>query len=174
MKIKIFIGIIIISILIILGWFLLAQKKEQNTATIITQPIDLATNTIGVEKNNPPEEFFKKPTEKKLSFQTNKGEVLVNNFYTNAVFINSSGGSEIKKMDSYSLYYIVQEKRFAIYIASSDIIEAQKSAENDILNILGITKADACKLGIFVFIDKEYNFEGVGRYPLSFCASFPN
>jgi hypothetical protein len=109
--------------------------------------------------------------EKTLSFQTQKGEVRVNNFYREAEFILEDGHATIKRVDDYTLTYVALLKSFQITITAPDILDTKNRAEKDLLNILGVSPQDLCKMNPVVFVDKGFDprSEYTRSFPLSFC-----
>ena len=71
----------------------------------------------------------------------------------------------MKETDSYTISYNRETGKFLIDIFGGSSAAIRSQAENDLLDILGISQSDACKLDVKVFAAGQ---ESAGN--LSFCA----
>lgn len=93
------------------------------------------------------------------------GSIRVNNFYKNAIGIVEETQVIIKKSTDYEIDYSRADASFTISLKgkNSDI---RSIAETDLIQILGVSKADACKLRV-----SEYDLSRPGvTNSLSFCS----
>ena len=118
-----------------------------------------------------------------LSIQTSQGVVSVNNFYNGktiesnvpAVIISTNTGTDMNK-DPYTIIYSRTDSSFEIYLGSEAVSSTRATAENDLVSILGVSKTDACKLNVSVwvnsdsvFADTDFNHAEPGG--LTFCTA---
>lgn len=104
-----------------------------------------------------------------IVIKSSKGEVTVNNFFKSARDEGSRSFS-LKETSDYSIGYFQPDNSFQIALISAPLQSSREKAESALLDILGISKNDACKLllhqGVPHFVDKTLS----GRnYGLSFC-----
>ncbi|OGM01821.1 hypothetical protein A2115_03825 [Candidatus Woesebacteria bacterium GWA1_41_8] len=96
--------------------------------------------------------------------------VKVKNFYKEGSPPGSLGEVTFVKKAQYSLTYFPEETGFLLVITSSPFEENRKLAEKDLLQVLGITEADMCKLSVYITTPQIYNPNEAGNnYPLSYC-----
>jgi len=115
------------------------------------------------------------PTGTTFTLGTSQGNVTVNNFYNNPVFITQDQQTVVLAQTStYSIVYNVADSSFMISLLSAPLAAARQDAETALLNILGVSESDACKLkvseGVPISVSDEYPGE---NFPLSFCGSSP-
>jgi hypothetical protein len=105
---------------------------------------------------------------------TSQGTVAVKNFYKEAEIMNQN--TVFLRMDSfnnaahYDFGYNRLGSQFYIMIDAyslADAIKYRSAAEEDLLNTLGISEADACKLNIDLRVNPTYIF--AGNYPSNFA-----
>lgn len=100
------------------------------------------------------------------------GSVKVNNFYKFAAFI-AAPSVYLYDSPEYSIIFSESTKDFDIVLYAYDAKEANSlraQAQNDFINILGISEAEACQLPVLLEIPYSYNQELSGKnYGLSFC-----
>ncbi|MFA6106061.1 MAG: hypothetical protein WC745_00065 [Patescibacteria group bacterium] len=71
---------------------------------------------------------------------------------------------------NYTITYYVPGNLFGITINNSEVKKTRSRLEKDLLKILGITKSDACKLKVSMFVPAYVNEQYAGtNYGLSFC-----
>lgn len=98
--------------------------------------------------------------------------VSVNDFYKDAVRVTETNDAILVETDQYQIDYVSEFERFKITIIDPDIELAQKNAEEKLLEILGITKSDACKLQIDEYVATYVDSELAGySLPTKFCSS---
>lgn len=102
---------------------------------------------------------------------TNQGGVTVKNFYKTAKEIVDQTETIIEETKDYLILYHALESNFDIYFLSkiSDFESALMVAENAFLSRVGVSKANACKLGVRVNIPYGIALISGGSHPLSFC-----
>lgn len=112
--------------------------------------------------------YFKKNSNK-ITINTGKEKIEVNNVYKNPVEIFKSG-VEFKKNSDYLIDYYSPDQLFVIVITNLNIGEARKRAEKDFLDTLGINQEQACKLNVQLGVPFNVNENAAGiNYGLSFC-----
>ncbi len=118
-------------------------------------PIATSTNPKSISDS-----FPKTPT---IDIGTSQGVVEVKNFYIHFAY-TEEGSLILKDGDDYSIGYKPDNSGFLIYLKTPPLASAREKAENDFLDILGISQSDACKLTVRVATAP--NGENSG---LSFC-----
>lgn len=80
-------------------------------------------------------------------------------------------GVAVRRTGRYDILFFNKEKEwFLISLYDSDVSAARRDAEQEFLNILGITEGDACKLHVELGVSKDASFDLAGSdYGLSFC-----
>ena len=103
-----------------------------------------------------------------LSIGTARGSVTMKNFYASAL-----GATEqfviIKRTDAYELNYDTYTSGFSIIIIKAPMEQNRATAEAAFLDVLDISKSDACKLNVWVGSSIDNN-SGQNLH-LSFCGS---
>ncbi len=117
-----------------------------------------------------------------ISLQTNQGVVTMKNFYNEAAAVNQATvflRIDFRDTYHYEMGYNRQNSTFYIMLDTyslADAIEYRSVAEDDFLNLMGISKSDACKLRVDLRVNPTY--VTAGNYPidlaqmnygLSFC-----
>jgi hypothetical protein len=134
------------------------------------------TNTL-VEKSS-----FEGASKKVLSgnniiLSTDSGDVEMRNFFSskNTTF-NENGDpqfTDISSSPNYSFKYIFDGDQFQVFLLSKPLTQARKEAEEAVINKLSISKEDACKLRLFLYIptsvDKDLGADEELSYGLSWC-----
>lgn len=97
-------------------------------------------------------------------------DIKMNNFYRNPVKINRVGDVTFVSKDWFNISYLAIFKQFIISVRGSPFEDNRKSAETELLAVLGIEEQQACKLNVTItvpfFADPQKSGED---YPLSFC-----
>lgn len=112
------------------------------------------------------------PTGNTLTIGTPEGSVTINNFYNNAQQISVDRTSIlIEQTNTYNITYYAPDSSFNILISTTPVTTVQAQAEAAFLQVLGISKNDACKLNVTIgvpeSVDPNYANENIG---LSFCS----
>ena len=159
---KIFIGIFIIIIVAIFVWFLF-HFQSQSIAP--TSPPEATTNS------NEFSPLYQIPPAATITLGTTHGSVTLNNYYKAAL------GAEdefivIAKNDSYEINYDTTDSGFYLDIKQAPFNANRVLAEASFLNLLGVSRIDACKLTVVEGAETAANSGLKGRsFSLSFCAS---
>lgn len=139
--------------------YLLGHRPVQ-APTVPTVPQDKKPVKIDVPSSE----------EEKMTVETSKGTVTMNNLYKDPISHLSDNGVEFKENSYYYMAYYPQGNAFIIAMMNADIETARQMAEKDFLEILGISKDDACKLNVSLTVPMSVNAEAAGGdYHLSFC-----
>lgn len=106
----------------------------------------------------------------KIAITTNGQEVLVKDF-TGGISQPKNDTYNIENKPDYLIDYYIPDKLFSLVILNKDINYGRKQAENKLLKLLGISKNDACKLNVALYVPKEISpdYGGGIDYKLSFC-----
>lgn len=105
---------------------------------------------------------------------TEKGPVQVANPRRNAAKIITPSDVVMKENSDYviSFFDYSGEKSFLISILSTDVNSAREKAENDFIQSLQITRAQACQLKVALFVSAESSPATAGEdFGISFCSS---
>lgn len=162
---KIIIGAVVIIGMAIVLWFKKTPSKQQipNTNSTNTQ------STTGGIFMSPPD-----TNSDRITIQTTKGSVVMNNFYKTAEkFWPEGEGYKLKEGDRYIIYYYRKANLFSLDVSSSgrkDFETLRKIVENDFIQTLAISQEEACKLDVSIGSSRTYDptIDGV-EFPLSFC-----
>ncbi len=113
------------------------------------------------------------PAGNMITLGTAHGSVTMNNFYTNAAYIDQNQQAVvIQQSSTYNLIYYIPNNTFALTIFGTPLKIAQSEVEVGFLNALGISRIDACKLNVRVGVRYDIDPNDAGRnLGLSFCAS---
>lgn len=106
---------------------------------------------------------------------TSAGAVTVKNFYKGATqSIDELDDLVVKDTPKFSIIYNIPTSNFDLFIKQKPVQESRLAAEKELLSILGIDQASACKLSAQATIPYSLDQELGGRhYPLSFCSAIP-
>lgn len=111
------------------------------------------------------------PTEDDMVIRTTKGDVKLNKVYEEKI-----PGTEydlsftFRRNDDYSMNYFPKDKMFLIVIYNVDIGAGRAKAEADFLEILNVTKEQACLLNTDLKVPASVNSQAAGfDFGLSFC-----
>lgn len=119
--------------------------------------------------NQPP--AFSPPTQSQLDLATPRGTVTVNNFYLTAAEVSSNGDALVTTTAAYQIVYYRQDGSFLIHVLAMPFEASRQKAEAEFLEILGVSRADACRLEVTVGTSRDVDENRAGRmYGLSFCA----
>lgn len=105
-----------------------------------------------------------------ITLETTSGKpISVRNFYKDVVEITEEDVI-IRDTDYYALIFFPRESSFIITLNDSNVRRARAIAENDTLEILGISKENICTLKIYITIPFDVN-EAYSKesYGFSFC-----
>lgn len=106
-----------------------------------------------------------------LTIPTTSGTVKIMDVTKNPVS-KSEDTLVIAKTDNYDIVYFPKEQTFLITIESPSVNQARISAEQDLLKILNVGIADACRLKVVLSVPFDVNQDLSGKnYGLSFCPS---
>ncbi len=157
---KILIVVASIVVLAIILWFAFASRST-TTPTV-------STGTAGTASSGSLSPIYQAPISTTITIGTPKGSVVVNNFYKVA-----AGAEErfiiIVRNDNYDIAYDVDYSGFSLNIKQAPVDSNRLSAEADLLKILGVSQADACKLNVGEAFPLN-STPGAVRLGLSFCS----
>ena len=158
-----------LTVIIVIIWVNLSAKSSpQNIPGRVPVPTEIyyrqPTEAI-INKAFPTVVVSLPPTDKVII-----SGVIVNNFFPKATKVNEYGDYYLVKKDGYNILYEFQFNQFLISILDSPFRELKKTAENDLISVLGINKQDACKLNVVISTPLFANSEEAGKnYKMSFC-----
>ena len=146
------------AVIVFLFFYSRSKNEVQNTKTNQGQ---------GNYALLPIEDIAKKD---KLTLDTSKGEVNINNIYKNPVQDLSKNGVEFSDNDYYSMAFYPEDEGFLIVIKNSDVKSSLEKAEEEFLSKLGINQQQACQLKVSITVPISVNekYSG-GVYGFSFC-----
>ena len=160
------IALYIILILAVIGggvyaWFYLSERNvesnnvESSLNSTGTQPVSQLPVDYKIADTFPKTET--------ISIGTGNGSIEVKNFYK--TLVDTEEGSIIMAdNENYQISYERSTSVFYIHFRNDAVSQSQ--AEADLLNVLGISQQDACKLNVLVF---QSGLAEGSR--LSFCAN---
>jgi hypothetical protein len=107
-----------------------------------------------------------------LAIGTARGTVQVKNFYGPNLGIDDGGDLIVKATADYLIVYDYFDSSFWLAITGKPFTTWQNVAEQDFIQTLGITEADACKLDVTSGVIYSQGDPNDGQsFPLSFCVS---
>lgn len=147
--------------------FLLVLNKNKSAPTKNSVPAPSNQLPTGTPTS------FKMPAanDQKITVTTPQGNTIeTNNVYKNSLYpLSQNGVAFHDDLDYYAAFY-PQDQGFLIVIHNPDVKAAKIKAEADFLQILGITKEQACMLKVSVTIPRSVSEQLSGKvYGLSFC-----
>ena len=166
-KLIIIVFAIVVVILIAFGVFYLVQKNAaNNTPTSTTGTLPPVSTSTPTSSTN-----LVIPTSTTITLGTSQGSVIVKNFYQSAGYITQDQQTvSVKETADYVIAYNVSDSSFAIALLSIPLEAARQAAESALLNALGVSKQDACKLTVYEGVPASISDQYVGEsFPLSFC-----
>ncbi|MFH0930209.1 MAG: hypothetical protein V1814_03080 [Candidatus Moraniibacteriota bacterium] len=182
MKKIFYIGIplIIIAVLVFIYFYSKKQTPEQPaTNQKTTAPVSLPTSTPSNNKTTDPITKLENSSEGKIIYNTASGNVTLNNFAKNSEIADNGIVYPVDKKN-YNIGYNSTSKEFIItLLVNSNIENTRKEAEADLLTSLGISKEDACKLKVFLYVSAAITTDKSQsqNHGLFFCPgsiTFPN
>lgn len=102
------------------------------------------------------------PAGDSIAIGTASGTVTVKNFYRSALGIIEGSEVVLARTESYEIDYSRADSSFTITIAKGPVAAVQADAEAKLLDMLGVSRADACRLAVSVIIPGNL-------YHSSFC-----
>ena len=158
------IALYIILVLAIIGggiyaWFYFSERNVESNN------VESSLNSTGTQPMSQLPVDYKIadtfPKTEAISIGTGNGSIEVKNFYK--TLVDTEEGSIIMAdNENYQISYERSNSVFYIYFRNADL--SQPQAEMDLLDILGISQQDACKLNVLVFQFGQSNGNS-----LSFC-----
>ena len=166
----------LILILAILGGFVALGFLKEDKKTIETMenaPPDFVVSEDEPDYTKPliPSggESFPEPTIPESS-KIESSNVKVNNFYKDSKKINSFGDRLISEEKDFEIIYFPRGDQFLISVLASPFYPKRLEAEKKLLNVLGISEKEACKLNVSITTPAFVNPNEAGiDYSLSFC-----
>ena len=119
-----------------------------------------------------PSGSFVPPVGEKITTKDKNGnDVSVTNVYNMEIQRLSRNGVAFRdNADYYMAYYPIPQPGFVITLSNSNVRKAREAAEKDFLEILGISKEQACQLHVSLAVPNSVNAKASGvDYNLSFC-----
>ena len=166
---KIIILIIVIVVIVLLGigaYFLFHGSSPSSDVTGQTGTLPNPITSTSTASNI----FGPTPTGPYLSIGTARGTVQVNNFYLSNPAVDDGGDIIIKQAQNYVIVYDPSDSSFWLGVTGNPFSVSKSAVENDFLAVLGVSKADACKLSVTSgVIYSEGNPNDGKSFPLSFC-----
>ena len=160
MKKKKIIIVLIVLILLTLTFFLIKDRKTQETETIF-------------EKNIPSEETSSSvllPTNSQNSSTITISGVKMKDFYKSDPKVNERGDVTLADEEGFDILYFSKENSFLISILGSPFESVRIDGEREFLNLLNINETEACKLDVAITTPLFANRNEAGKiYKLSFC-----
>jgi|ERR1051326_690209 hypothetical protein len=161
------------KIIIIIAIILVGMFAALAYVVIFKKPTTTGPDTTNTNYSIKPLPSPEIPQGTLITLSTKEGNVTVNNFFKSAVRIIETA-VYLKDNSNYSIIYYSDKNQFMIALYASDSSQAnnfRKQAENNLLNILGISQTNACKLSVDVEIPATYNQSLSNQnYHLSFCS----
>jgi hypothetical protein len=160
----IFAGILAAVCLIALGFF--AASKA------VSFPAAIAPASIPGYAGIASDIFGTVPTGTTLALGTSAGTVNVANFYAANSPVNDGGDIVVKATGDYIIVYDPSNSSFWLAITGTPFAAWATVAEQDFLQTLDVSEADACKLSVtegVIYSPGDPN--DAMSFPLSFCSS---
>ncbi|MDP2598450.1 MAG: hypothetical protein Q8P49_01320 [Candidatus Liptonbacteria bacterium] len=163
MRFKVIVVIVIVIAVAFVGYLIFSGLRNADQ------------NLGGSPSNAPPQSVIVPldpeitPSGEKITIGTAGGSVEINNFYKFAQGLDGEA-LIIRSTPEYQIIYSDEGSTFGIYVTGGAVDTVLKTAEMDMLSILGISQSQACVLTITWGVSPAVDKNLVGRsYPLSFC-----
>jgi len=163
-------------ILVILSLFLISQRKkvtdQPNSEADVSDPAALPESTPGNQPQSiDPVTSLEKTSNDQLLQDTPSGQVKINNF---AKMAEQADNGIIYLIDknNYNIGYNPTSQEYIVtLLVTKNIEEIRQNAENDLLNSLGISRIDACKLNVYLYVSAALTKDDKmsQNHGLSFC-----
>ncbi|OGI25075.1 MAG: hypothetical protein A3J76_02475 [Candidatus Moranbacteria bacterium RBG_13_45_13] len=148
-----------VLLLVIIGVFLLAFRGNKTGK----QGTDTESSSVSTSNKSPD------ANNDKITIETPSGEVTLNNFKKNAE-VSSSGVLYFIDKDKYNIGYNPTSQEFIVTLLVGENVEnTRKDAESDLLNSLGVSRGNACKLNVFLYVSAAINKNLSQNHGLSSC-----
>lgn len=159
---KVILIIILISLVLAAVYFFFFRNQGQ-------QPQPTPTPTV---PQFPSATTFAIPPQSadRMSIPTSQGSIETDNIYKDPA--HNPANNEVIFIDNqdYSISFEPKDKYFLIVIQSVDIQNAREKAENALLQKLVISKDQACKLNVSLYVPYFASAKNAGQdFGLSFC-----
>jgi hypothetical protein len=168
--------LVVIAILIFVFLFQRKQKIKQSNignapSGSVSLPASLPAPTPENKGISDPVTGLELTTDKKLLEETSSGQVKLNNFAKGAE-IADNGIIYLIDKENYNIGYNSTSKEFIVtLLIAGDIEKTRTDAEKDLLDKLGISKEDACKINVYLYVSaaltEDKNLSQ--NHGLSFC-----
>lgn len=140
------------------GWILISLGGGQwNVLGLIQEgvPVSIAKQLVAGLTNgtlSPTTPPITIPAGDTIAIGTSVGNVIMNNFYKSADYIDQEQKAVvIQQASTYNIIYNISDSSFAIAITGTPFDTVREQAESAFLQKLGISQQDACKLQVWVF-----------------------
>ena len=168
----VFSGILAVIALVIIGWNFFAQKSSvsgslSGVSNVIRE--DAATGIYDVSTV--------KPSENKIGLETRTKDVVpMDNFFRSSQSIDSAGdlaltpAPDFYNTPDYDIAFYPKGAVFRVSINKEPVEANRRAAEKRLLEILGVSQDQACKLNVYVGISKDIDESYAGvNVGLTFC-----
>ncbi len=149
-----------------------APSSGANQQTQAQQQTAIVNTTLGATA---PEKL---QNSAKVTFQTPKGDVLVNNFFRGYTRTQGTSYTPIilAKSAAYNETYNFEGNYFGIVLILKPVVQYRQQAEQAFIQALGINQIDACKLPVLLQISSSIDNQLGGNlnFGLSFCPDSVN
>lgn len=110
-------------------------------------------------------------SENTFIIKTGAGDVPVKDFYKSSVQVDPQRKDAlVKRTQDYDIVYFAKDQSFLITLSRQPVKEARNQAELDLLETLGISKDEACKLKVSLKIPFDIDNNLAGKdFHLRFC-----
>ena len=154
---KIIIGSLLLSVFLLCFFILFKSSNNKQQSSIEMPQVDYPVPLSSDEK---------------IKINTNKGIIEVANIYGVNFPKLSADGIEFENNEDFYMAYYPQNQGFVIVIQNIDIESARKKAEDRFLEVLEITKNQACSLDVSMTVPMDISeMVSGGEYGLSFCSN---
>lgn len=170
-------------LIIVLAYFFVFRDKpttEQSDAGATPSSVSsLPASTPSNNKTINPITNLENTPGGKLLYDSSSGKVAINNFTKNAEIADSGVIYPVDEKN-YNIGYNSTSKEFIITLLVNNNIESsRREAENDLLSALDISKEDACKIKVYLYVSAALTKDDSlsQNHGLSFCpgsTTFPN
>jgi hypothetical protein len=120
--------------------------------------------------------IFKSSKDSEITIENKDNEgIKINNIYQDPIEITPGAVTITRTTDLATYFYNEDGNKFTITLNEGtidDFLQKKPLAEQEFLNILGVSQSDACKLNVQVLNGGSFDPELQGKsFPLNFCSS---
>lgn len=154
-----------ITVILVAAIFIFFYSESKNNQSKITTPVINSKSTAPNPQDLQNGDY--------VIFQTPTGSVSIKNIFKE-VIVNANGATQpiiLNQNEFYTVSYNFEGNYFGIVLNQKPVAQYRPLAEQDLLDSLGISKQDSCKLPVTETVPLSVDDQNGGNinYGLSYC-----